>query len=93
DQKRKLFHSSIYESEIQLKKLYVHNCKRLPAYGCKIYQVKELLRKTKTKQKASRLLCVGPEKIVLLDNKFRTLSQISKHIGSRPVEHGWGSIA
>uniref|UniRef100_A0A8D9BY52 Phosphoinositide phospholipase C n=2 Tax=Cacopsylla melanoneura TaxID=428564 RepID=A0A8D9BY52_9HEMI len=75
DQKRKLFHSSIYESEIQLKKLYVHNCKRLPAYGCKIYQVKELLRKTKTKQKASRLLCVGPDKIVLLDNKFRTLSK------------------
>ncbi|XP_067003645.2 1-phosphatidylinositol 4,5-bisphosphate phosphodiesterase epsilon-1 isoform X2 [Anabrus simplex] len=50
EQKRKLFHTSVYESELQLKKLYIQTCKRLPAHGCKVYQVKELLR-GKTKKK------------------------------------------
>lgn len=50
EQKRKLFHTSIYESELQLKKLYIQTCRRLPAHGCKVYQVKELLR-GKTKKK------------------------------------------
>jgi hypothetical protein len=52
EQKRKLFHTSVYDSELQLKKLYIQTCKRLPAHGCKVYQVKELLR-GKTKKKVS----------------------------------------
>nr|CAD7261340.1 unnamed protein product [Timema shepardi] len=55
EQKRKLFHTSVYESELQLKKLYIQTCKRLPAYGCKVYQVKELLR-GKTKKKVRHYL-------------------------------------
>ncbi|XP_023235323.1 uncharacterized protein LOC111634715 isoform X2 [Centruroides sculpturatus] len=68
EQKRKLFHSPVYESELHLKKLYIQTCKRLPAYGCKMFQVKEFLR-GKTKKKATRLLGIGLERIVLLDNK------------------------
>ncbi|KAF6199510.1 hypothetical protein GE061_007536, partial [Apolygus lucorum] len=74
EQKRKLFHTSIYESELQLKKLYIQTCKRLPAHGCKVYQVKELLR-GKTKKKASRLLGLGPDRIVLLDSKTKILAK------------------
>ncbi|KAG8182202.1 hypothetical protein JTE90_004139 [Oedothorax gibbosus] len=64
EQKRKLFHSRVYENEIHLKKLYIQNCKRLPAYGCRVYQVKE-----RTKKKVNRLLGIGVEKCVLLDSK------------------------
>ncbi|XP_059477759.1 uncharacterized protein LOC132198045 isoform X2 [Neocloeon triangulifer] len=80
EQKRKLFHTSVYESEVQLKKLYIQTCKRLPCYGCKVYQVKELLR-GKTKKKLSnifqtaRLLGLGSEKIVLLDTKTKILAK------------------
>ncbi|CAM1326028.1 PLCE1 (predicted) [Pycnogonum litorale] len=74
EQKRKLFHTSVYESELHLKKLYILSCKRLPAYGCKTYQVKELVR-SKTKKKTNRLLAIGPERIVLLDNKTRLLNK------------------
>ncbi|KAF4517551.1 hypothetical protein B566_EDAN005115, partial [Ephemera danica] len=74
EQKRKLFHTSVYDSEVQLKKLYVQTCKRLPCYGCKVYQVKELLR-GKTKKKTARLLGLGPEKFVLLDNKTKILAK------------------
>lgn len=52
EQKRKLFHTSIYESEIQLKKLYIQTCRRLPAFHCKVFQVKELMR-GKTKKRVS----------------------------------------
>lgn len=68
EQKRKLFHTPIYESEQQLKKLYIHTCKRLPAFGCKIFQVKELLH-GKTNRRATRLLGICLERIVLLDSK------------------------
>lgn len=61
----------MYESELQLKKLYIQTCKRLPAYGCRIFQVKELLR-GKTKRRATRLLAIGIERIVLLDSKTLT---------------------
>ncbi|XP_024084473.1 1-phosphatidylinositol 4,5-bisphosphate phosphodiesterase epsilon-1-like isoform X1 [Cimex lectularius] len=74
EQKRKLFHTSVYESEIQLKKLYIQTCRRLPAYGCKVYQVKELLR-GKTKKKASRLLGLGQDHLVLLDSKTKILAK------------------
>ncbi|XP_075223466.1 1-phosphatidylinositol 4,5-bisphosphate phosphodiesterase epsilon-1-like isoform X4 [Lycorma delicatula] len=77
EQKRKLFHTSVYESEVQLKKLYIQTCRRLPAHGCKVYQVKELLR-GKTKKKAARLLGLGPDKIVLLDNKTKILAKSQK---------------
>ncbi|XP_022238999.1 1-phosphatidylinositol 4,5-bisphosphate phosphodiesterase epsilon-1-like [Limulus polyphemus] len=68
EQKRKLFHSPLYESEIHLKKLYTQTCKRLPSYGCQMFQVKELLR-GKTKKRATRLMGIGQERIVLLDMK------------------------
>ena len=68
EQKRKLFHTPIYESEQQLKKLYIHTCKRLPAFGCRIFQVKELLH-GKTNRRATRLLGICLERIVLLDSK------------------------
>uniref|UniRef100_T1IQR7 Phosphoinositide phospholipase C n=1 Tax=Strigamia maritima TaxID=126957 RepID=T1IQR7_STRMM len=74
EQKRKLFHTSVYESETQLKKLYVQTCHRLPAFGCQMYQVKELLR-GRTKKKATRFLGIGLEKVVLLDNKTRLLAR------------------
>ncbi|XP_073996296.1 uncharacterized protein isoform X2 [Rhodnius prolixus] len=74
EQKRKLFHTSVYESEVQLKKLYIQTCRRLPAHGCKVYQVKELLR-GKTKKKASRLLGLGNDRIVLLDSKTKILAK------------------
>lgn len=54
EQKRKLFHSSVYDYEQSLKKLYIQNCHRLPAHGCKVYPVKEVLRGGKTKKKVSR---------------------------------------
>lgn len=68
EQKRKLFHTPIYESSQQLKQLYVHTCKRLPAYGCQIWQVKELLH-GKAKGRKTRLLGICLERIVLLDSK------------------------
>ena len=68
EQKRKLFHSSVYESEQQLKKLYIQTCKRLPAFGCRIFQVKELLH-GKTNRRATRLLGICLERIILLDSK------------------------
>ncbi|CAL1293730.1 unnamed protein product [Larinioides sclopetarius] len=70
DQKRKLFHSRVYENELHLKKLYIQNCKRLPAYGCRVYQVKE-----RTKKKVNRLLGIGVEKCVLLDSKSLLLTK------------------
>ncbi|XP_022236231.1 uncharacterized protein LOC111083826, partial [Limulus polyphemus] len=55
EQKRRLFHSPLYESEIQLKKLYIQTCKRLPCYGCQMFHVKELLRGKTKKKVGSRL--------------------------------------
>ena len=39
----KLWHTPYYDNELKLKQLYIKICKNLPAYGCKLYQVKELL--------------------------------------------------
>lgn len=77
EQKRKLFHSPLYESEIHLKRLYIQTCKRLPSYGCHVFQVKELLR-GKTKKRAHRVLGIGIEHVVLLDSKTLVLSK-SQH--------------
>ncbi|VDM42375.1 unnamed protein product [Toxocara canis] len=57
ERKRKLFHSQIYESEIGMKKLYVQTAKKLPAFGCKVFQVKELVH-GRTLRKVSVVLIV-----------------------------------
>lgn len=48
--------------------MYIQTCKRLPVYGCKLFQVKELLN-GKTNRRATRLLAICRDHIVLLDNK------------------------
>ncbi|GIX80432.1 hypothetical protein CEXT_403662 [Caerostris extrusa] len=78
EQKRKLFHSRVYENELHLKKLYIQNCKRLPAYGCRVYQVKERTKKRNYNfptENVNRLLGIGVEKCVLLDSKSLLLTK------------------
>lgn len=41
-----------------MKRLYVQTARKLPAYGCKVYQVKELLH-GRTLRKNVRLLCLS----------------------------------
>ncbi|KAK4312307.1 hypothetical protein Pmani_016237, partial [Petrolisthes manimaculis] len=74
EHRRKLFHTSLYDSEVALKRLYIQTVRRLPAFPCRLHHVKELLR-GKTKKKASRLLGIGPDKIVLLDTKTKILAK------------------
>ncbi|KAH7728442.1 Protein PLC-1 d [Aphelenchoides avenae] len=66
ERKRKLFHSQVYESEIGMKKLYIQTAKKLPAFGCKVFQVKELLH-GRTLRKTLRLLCLSSSVLCLLD--------------------------
>lgn len=49
-----------------MKKLYIQTAKKLPAYGCKVFQVKELLH-GRTLRKTVRLLCLSCSQICLLD--------------------------
>ncbi|XP_064077346.1 1-phosphatidylinositol 4,5-bisphosphate phosphodiesterase epsilon-1-like isoform X2 [Macrobrachium nipponense] len=77
EQKRKLFHTPLYDSEVALKKLYIQTVRRLPAYSCNLHHVKELLR-GKTKKKASRLLGIGTNNIVLLDTKTKILTKAQR---------------
>lgn len=44
EKQKKLWHAPYYDSEMKLKQQYIKICKNLPAFGCKLYQVKELLR-------------------------------------------------
>lgn len=44
EKQKKLWHAPYYDSEIKLKQQYIKICRNLPAFGCKLYQVKELLR-------------------------------------------------
>lgn len=44
DKQKKLWHTPYYDNEVKLKQLYIKICKHLPAYGCKLYPVKESLR-------------------------------------------------
>ncbi|XP_071517355.1 1-phosphatidylinositol 4,5-bisphosphate phosphodiesterase epsilon-1-like isoform X2 [Panulirus ornatus] len=74
EQKRKLFHTPLYDSEVALKKLYIQTVRRLPSFTCNLHHVKELLR-GKTKKKASRLLGIGANNIVLLDTKTKILAK------------------
>jgi hypothetical protein len=66
EKKRKLFHSQIYESEEAMKRLYVQTAKRLSAYGCKVFEVKELVH-GRSLRKTTRLLCLSGTTISLLD--------------------------
>ena len=52
--KRKLFHSSVYESEAQLKRLYVQTCQRLPAFNCHLFHVREIVNLHTKKKVRSR---------------------------------------
>ncbi|CAJ0572763.1 unnamed protein product, partial [Mesorhabditis spiculigera] len=70
ERKRKLFHSHVYENEIAMKKLYVQTAKRLPAFGCKVFQVKELLH-GRTLRKTVRLLCLSSASLALLDGSTK----------------------
>uniref|UniRef100_A0AC35TZW9 Phosphoinositide phospholipase C n=1 Tax=Rhabditophanes sp. KR3021 TaxID=114890 RepID=A0AC35TZW9_9BILA len=70
EKKRKLFHSQVYESEIGMKKLYIHNAKKLAAYGCKVFQVKELVH-GRTLRKTVRLLCLSCSVLCLLDGQTK----------------------
>ncbi|XP_050529538.1 uncharacterized protein LOC126899057 isoform X2 [Daktulosphaira vitifoliae] len=72
--KKILAHTFLNDSELQLKRFYVDRCKRLPAFGCKLYFVKEVQR-GRTKRKAARLLGLSLDKIILLDSKTKTLSK------------------
>ncbi|XP_071091113.1 1-phosphatidylinositol 4,5-bisphosphate phosphodiesterase epsilon-1-like [Haliotis cracherodii] len=74
EKNKKLWHTPYYENELKLKQLYIKICKKLPSYGCKIFQVKEILRGN-TQKKIPRLLGIASEKIVLLDNKTKLLAK------------------
>ncbi|XP_042223651.1 1-phosphatidylinositol 4,5-bisphosphate phosphodiesterase epsilon-1-like isoform X2 [Homarus americanus] len=74
EQKRKLFHTPLYDSDVALKKLYIQTVRRLPSFACNLHHVKELLR-GKTSKKASRLLGIGSNNIVLLDTKTKILAK------------------
>uniref|UniRef100_A0A0N5A3Q4 Phosphoinositide phospholipase C n=1 Tax=Parastrongyloides trichosuri TaxID=131310 RepID=A0A0N5A3Q4_PARTI len=70
ERKRKLFHSQVYESEIGMKKLYIQTAKKLAAYGCKVFQVKELMH-GRTLRKTVRLLCLSSSVLCLLDGQTK----------------------
>lgn len=56
--------------------MYAQTCRRLPAYGCRLFQVKELLHgRTGTRQRTTRLLGICLERIVLLDAKTLQLAK------------------
>ncbi|KAK3593089.1 hypothetical protein CHS0354_038127 [Potamilus streckersoni] len=74
EKKKKLWHTPYYDNEIKLKELYIRICKNLPAYGCKLYQVKEMLR-SNTQKKVSRLLGITNDKVILLDSKTKLLTK------------------
>lgn len=42
EKQTKLWHTPYYDNEFKLKQLYIKICKNLPAYNCKLYNVKEL---------------------------------------------------
>jgi len=45
EKQKKLWHTPFYDSEVQLKRLYIKICKNLPGFGFKIYNVKEILNR------------------------------------------------
>ncbi|KRY51589.1 1-phosphatidylinositol 4,5-bisphosphate phosphodiesterase epsilon-1 [Trichinella britovi] len=92
DSKRKLFHSNFFDSEKGLKHLYVQTCKRLPAYGCKIFPVTEISR-GKILKKSRRIICFGSTYISLLNPTTKvlirrqpTVNLIKWKVDSEPME-------
>ncbi|KRZ88545.1 1-phosphatidylinositol 4,5-bisphosphate phosphodiesterase beta-4 [Trichinella sp. T8] len=92
DSKRKLFHSNFFDSEKGLKHLYVQTCKRLPAYGCKIFPVTEISR-GKILKKSRRIICFGSTYISLLNPATKvlirrqpTVNLIKWKVDSEPME-------
>ena len=69
-------------------KLYISTCRRLPAYSCQIFCVKEVLR-GKTKRKTSRLLGINQTSIVLLDTKTKALAKSQRTADLIQVLTGW----
>lgn len=55
EKQKKLWHTPYYDNELKLKQLYTRICRNLPAYNCKLYQMKQLLRENSSK-KVSHLL-------------------------------------
>jgi hypothetical protein len=49
-----------------MKRLYVQTAKKLASFGCKVFQVKELLH-GRTLRKNVRLLCLSSTQLSLLD--------------------------
>ena len=47
EKQTKLWHTPYYDNEQKLKQLYMKISKNLPAYDCKLYSVKELVRAKK----------------------------------------------
>ncbi|CAH1784522.1 unnamed protein product, partial [Owenia fusiformis] len=74
EKQKKLWHTLYYDSELKLKQLYIKICKNLPTYGCKLYQVKEIIRGN-THKKIARILGISTEKMILLDNKTKSLTR------------------
>ena len=58
EKQKKLWHTPFYDSEIQLKRLYIKICKNLPGYGCKLYHVKELLKGNTQKKVYLKIISV-----------------------------------
>lgn len=63
---------------MELKKLYIQTCKRLPAYGCELYEVKEIVRTRTTRKRIARLLALGQNKVSLLDASSYALTRQQK---------------
>ena len=69
---KKLWHTPFYDNEMKLKQLYIKLCHKLPGCGCKLFQVKEILRGN-IHRKVPRLFGVGPERMILLDAKSKQM--------------------
>ena len=52
EKQRKLWHTPYYDNEMKLKQLYVKICKNLPAYGSKLFMIRNM-RKGNAKKKVS----------------------------------------
>ena len=60
EKQTKLWHTTYYDNEVKLKQLYVKICYKLPAHGCKLFDVKEVLSgggNTSKKVERVRLCC------------------------------------
>ena len=72
---RKLWHSSYFDGEEQLKILYVKICKSLPCHMCYLFEVKE--GAVGVQRKHPRLLAIGDEKISLLNYHTKVIVKTS----------------